>query len=248
MTRILCNIILICFFLFSGCQENLGDCFKRTGSRINRAYDTDAFHTLYIQDGLDVVLAQGNEYKVTVEAGSHIISEIKVRVTEDTLRLNDEISCDWARKYESKKVTVQSPDLRTIYQNGYGHLTAENTLTYDTLFILPRYGQGDVTLELDSKYLWVESHRNGTVTLSGKTDFLRVDFLDNNAIFDGRALQAKRIHMIQKCNNSLHLYPVLRLEGRLLEKGNVYLYHTPEEMEVEITGQGVIIDKTEDHF
>lgn len=230
------------FLSFSSCQDSVSDCFKRNGDLTEIKYEVAPFHQVHAFDGLNVFITQGNEYLVTVRAGEHIISDIKVKNENGILTLADKISCDWARKYEPKEVFVQCPKLNVIYQNGYGNIYSTETLTYDTLHIRARYGPGNVTLDLDSKHIVVVSHRNGTVTLAGETDFLHVGLLHQTPIFDGKALKAQHVEVVHNCNNSIHLYPLHTLQGKLLKKGNVYLYHLPDHVDVKITGKGGIID------
>ncbi len=235
-------LLFVSLCICNSCQEGLSDCFKRTGVKTVREYSVPPFRTLYVNDGLQVTIVQKAPHQVTLVAGTHLISSIRVEVQDNVLMLSDDIGCDWARKYETKEVIVQSPDLRAIYQNGYGDITSLQTLTYDTLSIQPRYGQGNVHLDVQAKYVEVISHRNGTVTLTGQTDYLNVKFLDNNAIFNGKELEALNVDMAHHCNNSFHLHPVFSLRGRIAKKGDVYLYHWPEHQDVEITGKGRLID------
>lgn len=245
MRKILNLSLFFSFIILSSCQEGVSDCFKRNGDRIEIEYEVAPFRELHAFNGLKVFITQGDEYLVTVKAGEHIISDIKVKSEEGILSLTDEISCDWAREYEPKEVLVQCPDLRVIYQNGYGNIISNDTLFFDSLDIRPRYGQGNVTLALHSKYTAVVSHRNGTVTLTGKTNYLHVGLLFKTPIFDGKNFKAMHVDVMHNSNNSMHIYPIRTLRGRLQKKGNVYLYHIPGETNVEFTGQGKIIDKAD---
>ncbi len=242
--RSLYLFLLCCLFItYSGCREGLSDCFTRTGKQTAEETEVAPFRTLYVNDGLHIKLVQGSRYRVTVRAGSHIIGEIRATSEEGELMLTDEIGCDWSRRYEPKEVTVECPDLRTVYQNGYGSITADETLTYDSLSILPRYGQGSVTLDVQAKYVEVTAHRNSTVTLTGETDYLLVNLMFEMPVFDGRDLQAQKVDIAQVANNHMYLYPIHSLRGRIMKKGNVYLYHQPELIQVDVQGKGRIIDR-----
>ncbi len=238
-------LFLVCLFItYSGCREGLSDCFTRTGEQTTEETAVAPFRTLYVNDGLQVKLVQSSRYMVTVRAGSHIIGEIRAKSEDGMLTLTDEIDCDWSRRYESKEVTVSCPALRTVYQNGYGNITADETLAYDSLSILPRYGQGSVTLDLQAKYVEVTAHRNSTITLTGKTDYLLVNLMFETPVFDGRDLQAQQVDIAQNSNNHMYLYPIHSLRGRIMKKGNVYLYHQPELIQVDVRGKGKIIDRS----
>lgn len=242
MRKIFNICIFFSFLIHSSCQEGVSDCFKRNGDRIAIEYEVAPFRELHVFNGLNVILSQGDDYLVTVKAGEHIISDINVKSEGGILSLTDEISCDWTKKYESKEVFVQCPDLRVIFQNGYGSIMSNGTLFFDSLDIRPRYGQGDVTLALQAKYTAVVSHRQGTITLNGETNYLHVGLLYKMPIFDGRNLKAMHVDVMHNSNNSMHVYPIQTLKGRLQKKGNVYLYHTPAKTNVEMIGQGKIID------
>lgn len=231
------------FLTVSSCTDSsIGDCFVRTGDRTTVTYELAPFHQLEVVDGLDVYLSEGTDYRVTVEAGGHIINHIKVEQQDGMLKLSDDISCEWARKYAPKVVRVQAPHLRAIHQHGFGNVVAEDTLHYDSLELRLRYGSGNIDLVLDNHYVAVESHRNGDITLTGNTRYLQVGLLYYMPIFDARQLRAHHVMINHHCNNDMHLYPIRRLTGQMDTKGNVYLYHMPQELRVNVLGTGQIID------
>lgn len=235
-------LILIIFFCYSGCRDGLSDCFRSNGKEAISALEVAPFSEIHAYDGLQINITQGDDYLVTIKAGSNTISDIRVSSTNGILSIKDDISCEWSRKYEVKEVTIQCPDLRTIHQNGYGHIQSAAPLVLDSLLILAKIGNGDISLETETNYLKVRSARNGCITLKGQTKYLNVEYLSNNATFEGRNLLADQVKIFHKSNNSFHLFPISFLRGKLLKSGSAFLYHQPDIVNVEVTGKGKIID------
>lgn len=244
MRNFICTLTPIIFFCYSGCRDGLSDCFRSNGKEAIRELAVAPFSEIHAYDGLQINITQGDGYLVTIKAGSNTISDIRVSNVNGILSIKDDISCEWSRKYEEKEVTIQCPDLRTIHQNGYGHIQSAAPLMVDSLLIIAKTGNGDISLKAETDYLKVRSARNGRITLEGQTKYLNVEYLSNNATFEGRNFLADQVKIFHKSNNSFHLYPISSLRGKLLKSGSVFLYHQPDIVSVEVTGKGEIIDLT----
>ncbi|WPP51420.1 head GIN domain-containing protein [Catalinimonas niigatensis] len=222
-------------------MEDFADCTRKNGVMSETEYSFDPLHGIEVWDGLDVILHPSQEQKVVVKAGKNILPKIQLEEKEGMLTIRDQNTCNWNKSYESREVHLFLPKINMIIQNGYGHISSRDTIFSDSLLIEARVGSGSIDLMVNATQIEVVSSRYGTIILSGTVNTLDVKYLSNNAIFDGRSLKAEHTEIFHKSNNDFHLFPVHSLKGKLLMRGNAYLYKIPEEIDVEDTGQGEII-------
>jgi hypothetical protein len=236
---------LILFFVSmvgtQACVEDIENCISRSGPIKEQTYHLDTFSSIEANDGLHIKLHPSSEQWVVVEAGKNVISQIGLVVEEGILRIEDYNRCDWSRSYQERTVHIYHPNISKIIQNGFGTISSDDTLQFQNLQIEARRGIGDIDLKIHADKLTVISSRYGTISLAGEVDLLHVQYLSNNAIFDGRQLKAHEIRVFQKSNNDFHLYPLQVLRGKLLRRGDIYLHHEPAQMDVEVSGTGRII-------
>jgi hypothetical protein len=228
---------ILCF----ACTEDITDCSRRNGPFAEEILELPPISSLEAWDGLNIILHQANEQQVIVKGGKNVLSNIQLEVKEGMLIVRDENRCDWSRSYEERQVHLYLPKVDSIFQNGYGLISSADTLNLDKLQIEARIGSGEIDLLVSANKVNVISSRYGTIALGGKVNKLLVQYLSNNAIFDGRNLIAENIEIFHKSNNAFHLQPHNTLSGKLLWRGNVYLYHPPAQMELTISGEGRVI-------
>lgn len=233
-----CSILA---WLSQGCMEDMSDCVSRSGAITTRTVELPPFHSITARDGIHVKLQTAEDQQLSVIAGENVQPQISLKVIDGTLIIEDHNRCDWSRQYRERIVRILLPRLSRIEQEGFGSITSEDTLEVEALLIQARRGIGEIDLKVKAQTLNVVSSRYGTISLAGETKRLKVQYLSNNAIFKGSQLQAQEIDVFQKSNNDFHLYPVKLLQGKLLRRGNIYLYHPPERTAVEISGKGRII-------
>ncbi len=239
--RVLFLLFVLIHLSLQSCIEEIDECLARTGKMTEQAYALAPFNKIEANDGICVRLFPSAEQRAIVRAGKNVITQISLIVNDGKLTIQDNNRCDWTRQYQEREVLLYVPHLSLIRQNGYGRISTDDTLQVDELRIEARRGTGTINLKLKADNITVVSSRYGTISLEGKTDRLHVQYLSNNAIFEGRRMRAREVRVFQKSNNDFHLYPEKLLYGKLLRRGNIYLYHPTELSDVEITGSGKII-------
>lgn len=234
-------ILILLSLLCSACIEDLSDCTRKSGTMTEARYSFETIDGIEAWDGLDVILHHAQEQSVVVRAGKNILPDIRLIEKGGMLIIRDENQCNWSKTYEAREVHLYLPKIHKIIQNGYGLISSKDTVFSDNLLIEARIGSGDVDLTVNAEKIEVVSSRYGTIKLNGVVNTLSVSYLSNNAIFDGRSLKAEHIKIFHKSNNDFHLFPIQSLKGKLLMRGNVYLYKSPQEIDVEDTGHGEIL-------
>lgn len=236
-------IVVILGFVTSCNKENAFDCVKSTGKEVEKIIETDGFHSIHVEDNIDVELNQYEDQRVLLRAGRNIIPKIKFEVKEQVLYLSNENKCNWVRKFENPKVFISLKDLKNIIQNGSGNITSSHTLKYETFNIDNYDGNGDITLELDVENLKVFSKTFSVITLTGRATNFNLYYIHNFGKFHGEQLHADNVTVSHVGLNTVRVFPLKHLNCSLSENGNLEYYNEPEILESQITGTGQLIKR-----
>lgn len=236
-------ILFLISFLFSCNKENAFDCVKTSGKEVEKTIETELFHSVTVEDNIDVVLSQQEDEPVKLIAGKNIIPKINFEVKDQVLYISNENKCNWVRKFVNPKVHISLKELRQITQNGHGNITSAHKLVYEDLKIDNYDGNGDISLDLDVENLNVFSKTFSLISLSGRAAVLNVYYIHNFGKFYGENLQSEHVIVSHVGLNTIRVYPVKTLNCTLSEIGNLEFYNDPEILESEITGKGQLIKR-----
>ena len=111
-------VYLFLFLLSTSCEKgHSADCFKSNGSDITETRYPGDFKNIEVSAQMDVYIYQGNEYKVEVTAGKHIIENIKTTVTNNLLSIENTSVCNFVRGYKRKvKINITVPFVSKIFR------------------------------------------------------------------------------------------------------------------------------------
>lgn len=152
--------------LFSCKKENRLDCFKSNGAETTDVRDPGAFSVIEVDNKMDLYIRQGTEYKVEVTAGKNLIKNILTSVTDGTLRVDNNNTCNFVRGYK-KNITlnITLPYLKFVKNNAVGTV---NILDFnqDTLVVRTE-SSGDIHITGNFNEVRTSSHGNGDMYVQG---------------------------------------------------------------------------------
>lgn len=159
--------------LLSCNKESRWDCFKGTGESASETRSLAAFDKIYLEGNVDVFIKQGSTYEAKIEAGENLIPLIKTKVENNTLYIDNNNKCNWARSYKKGTINVYLtlPDLRNIWHYGSGSAQSTDTITCDTLTIWA-HQTGDVELTVNAAVMYTNMHTTANITLHGTSGIL----------------------------------------------------------------------------
>lgn len=239
-------IFTIALMINSCKKENLYDCFKTSNHVETKEREVSGFRKIRVEDKFDVFVTQGQEYKVTIEAGKDLHANIKTDVIDSILYLKNINKCNFMRnpKKPNIKIYITLPKLRYIRNGGVGSVTFLNRYIGDSLDI--RIGNsGDVSANVDVKYLATSTHGNGDLYLEGKVDFSSHYTNGTNFLhFENLTIKDKIIlnsYTIGDCFVNAPTNGVMEME--IWRSGNIYYSGTPSSISVKGTGKGSVIQQ-----
>ncbi len=218
-------LLMVLVLLFASCGLS-EDCIKSSGTRQTKDVEVSAFENIYVYPGIALVVTQGDEYQVMVEAGDNFIDQISVELDGNSLLLKDQTNCNWVRDYGQTTVYVTAPNIVEIYSNTNQTIRSNGVLTYPMLRLYSMdffggVGTGDFFFEVDNSQLVVQSNHVSAFHVSGSTQQLLLSFYNGNGRFEGAEFLANEIIVFHRGANDMIVHPVETLAGDIYGTGNV---------------------------
>lgn len=219
------------------------DCLTSTGPvRTERRALPAGLKSVYAYDNVDLILVQdtaaGTPY-AEVRAGQNLLGDLQTRVEGDQLKLSNTARCNWSRSYNSpREVTLHVPRLTDVFLYGAGNISTAGRFRQDTIFF-HLTGAGNLNLDVEATYLWVDLFELGDVTVRGRTGRLQL-IVGGNGRFFGQNLRVGQSYFAtnRDSNGDVHLQATDLLTGRIRGNGTVYYSGNPATVSIELSGRG----------
>jgi hypothetical protein len=167
--KIMALVLLIAFT--GSCYINTVNTITGNRNVIKQDRQVADFNKIKVATGIDVVITQGNNESLTVEADENLHEWIKTEISDSTLKIYCEKTI---RSAEKKVIYLGYKTLRSIDISSAGDVTATNTLVGDALEI-DMSSAGNLSLALETGRLDINISSAGNATLSGKTGYFMAD-------------------------------------------------------------------------
>ncbi len=217
------------FFIFGllACnKENAADCFKSNGKTVSEVRYPEPFHSLIVNDKIEVTVFKGSEYKVEVIAGKHLLKGIKTRVLDNELIIENTNKCNFVRGYKHRiKVYVTSPYIKKATNEGVSALTFDEQFNQDTLMVRCG-GIGDVIVNGTFNVLFSSTHGGGDTYLNGSCNTLWI-YANGTNYIHAQHLEVKNYIFIQTLSLgdiTINANGLNQLDYNIESSGNI-IYH-----------------------
>ena len=161
------------------------DCLKSNGPvTTQRRPITRGLTDVVLFDNVDVTIVPDTATYAEVRAGENIINDITFEYQGPRrLLIRNTSRCNWVRSYTTpREVRLHLPHLQDVEQRGYGLLTTDGQLQQDTLFVHSS-GTGDINLDVNSVYLFIDIYDAGDMTLRGTAEEFHPNLGSNGFLF-----------------------------------------------------------------
>lgn len=231
--------------LFSCDSENANDCFQTSGTKTTKEITVENFDKINISQGIELIIKEGPETKVTIESGQNLMNGITAEVSNGQLFLRNSNGCNWVRDYNDTKVYVTTPTLLNIYSSSQFGVKSDGILSFPVLTLqsgmFTDTASGTFELEVNCASLTIEDNESSYFKISGNTVNLNVNFYDGNARFEGSDLIANEVFCFQRSSNDIIVNPTAKISGTIYSTGNIVLKNTPPIIEVTQLYQGHLV-------
>jgi len=224
-------------------KENLGDCFKSTGTIETRIIEVSDFKNLIVFDRIDLHISQGPEFEMKLEAGKNLFMNIRTTVSNGTLTIDNINKCNFVRIANKKfDAYVTLPYLRMVRNAGTGTVYFDTQFTQDSLDIRVA-NSGDVHFNVNVNFMATSTHGNGdlygegtvgySTHYSNGTNYLRLNKMNVLSRIDINTTT------IGDCFVNAPNGGYMKVE--IWEKGNVHYTGSPAQIELTRYSKGDLI-------
>ncbi|MGV3460437.1 MAG: head GIN domain-containing protein [Flavobacterium sp.] len=229
--------IAMLLITISGCtDDSMPDCFRTAGDMVEYDVTVDAFSSIKISEGIELVITQGDEQRVTIKTAENFKPEISAQTINGQLQLNNSTSCNWVRDYNLTRVYVTTPNLENIYSASQFDVKSDGILAFPSLKLSSGlYGKtasGSWLLTVDCQSLTIEDNQSSYYNISGTAENLTINFYAGDSRFDGTNLSSQKLQVFHRSSNDIIAKPELEARGTLYSTGNLVLKTRPTVVEV----------------
>jgi len=243
MKKLMCIFI---FLIFACNSEDANDCFQTSGNIIQQEVAVTSFDRILVNRGIELIIKEALDYKVTIETGKNLINDVKAEVLGNQLVLTDNNSCNYVRDYAATKIYVEAPNLTEIITSSQHVVSSDGILNYDTLTLssedfngTSEFVIGDFRFTLNSENLEIVSNNLSFFYIDGEVETLFVGFYSGAGRFEGEDLIAQNVTVYHRGSNDMVVNPQQSLYGELRGTGDLISVNEPPIVDVDriYTGQ-----------
>ena len=245
--RLFTLLSALLLFVFYGCS-NVGDCLTTAGTIIQEELQVDPFDRILVNEDVEMIVSQGDAYKVVVETGENLIGDFSAEVVDGKLILTMGNTCELIRPHNITKVYVTAPELREIVSSTQFRISSVGVLSYERLkissftFSDDRWVvNGEFDLNVDVGELNVLGNEMANFEVQGKADVLKVLLKDGSVRLYAPELTVRAAEVIHRSTLNITINPTESVTGELLSTGDLILVNTPPVIDVVQKYKGQVI-------
>jgi uncharacterized pyridoxamine 5'-phosphate oxidase family protein len=224
---------------------------ESSGATVLKEVAVLPFKRIKVYKGIEVVITQGSETKVQIEAGANFIDNVEVQQYGDQLVFKDETSCNWVRAYGKTRILITTPTLEEVYSKTDRNISSNGVLTFDNLTLTSfdkdadgesGAGTGDFILAMNSTgTLSVNNNNVSRFYLSGQMGTANFNFYFGDGRIEAQNLIAQNITVYHRGSNDMIVNPVQSITGVLNSTGNLVLKNLPPIVDVQTLFYGSVV-------
>jgi Putative auto-transporter adhesin, head GIN domain len=238
------KLIPLSVLLLSGCQrEQWDDCITSAGPMRDEERSVGDFHTIDLDDRVDLVIEERAFGSVSVEAGNNLLGQITTEVNDGILSVRNEMRCNWVRSFKPR-VTVHVPvdQVAKLVLRGTGNVTCADTIIRDRFELEQWSAQGSTDLLLNVTSCSIALHSGaGDVTVHGRCMQTADLFSGIQGAIDATDFQSRFVNVNNSGIADIRCWVTEQLDVQLRDVGDVYYRGDPFNVQSTITGSGSLI-------
>lgn len=243
-------IAILMIFLMSISCEKPSDCIESTGDIITNEIAVTPFEIVNVYAGIELIITQGEEYKVQVKTGENLMGDIEVKQDGNSLTIKDKTTCNWVRDYGQTKVYITAPNLTEIHSKTERDISSNGVLTFPILRLfafdvdgdgIKGAGTNDFKIQINNAQLVIETNNIARFYISGQTDEALLNFYEGNSRIEAQNLTVQNIKVFHRGSNDMIVKPMQSITGKMVSTGNIILKNNPPVVDVEELYNGRVI-------
>lgn len=204
---------------------------------VRNSRDVKDFHGINTRSSINIVVTQGEKYKVELEAEENVMDYIETRVEDGvlvvTFRNNTSIET-----HEEVTAYVTAPSFDKFVINGSGNITGEGTFKSTDEVETSVQASGNIKLSLDCPSLKALVQGSGDINLGGKTRDVRCT-IQGSGNLNASEFKAENVIAEVQGSGNANVYASVKVEAKIQGSGNVTYAGNPQ-VSSSIQGSGTV--------
>ncbi len=219
------QIILLCILcLVLSCKKEI--------INKSRILVVEPFEQIELNDAFEVFLTEGNNYSIEIIGDEKMIEYVDLKVENNILAIENKRKVKWISPTKNKiQIYVTSLPLKKITADEGCNIQTLSPITSTEFGLILTGKSNQANLELNGNifYYWNNFPTGGKLTLSGKTEVLKIW---NFAIMsvDAKNLISKYAIVENSSKGDCEVTVLNKLEYKISGEGNIQLYGEPSEI------------------
>lgn len=231
-------LVALTALLFASCNYSINSKSIRGSGNVtteNRTIDAD-FNSIEVSNAIDLIIEQGNDKKVVVEADDNLQNSITTKVENGVLI----VGCDYNSftNIESKKVIVRIPLIEELQASSASTIRSANTLKGEKIS-LRSSSAASINVKIEADNITSKSSSGSTISMNGLALHLDATASSGSTInsFD---LLSNEVNAKSSSGSSIYVHPIVSLTAKA-SSGSSITYNTiPKTIEKNSSSGGSI--------
>lgn len=233
ITKIILAIILV---LFTVSCRFISNGIQGSGNVVTeQRHVSQNFTHVSVSTSLNVVIEQGNNVSVSVEADDNLQEIIKTEVDGNELKVFVDGNMGNATKAE---ITIQMPKIKGLSCSSSASLETKHTITTDNLS-LKVSSSGDMMVSVKARNITCDTGSSGDLAIEGSTNNLTVESSSSSSVNASR-LTAQNVVVDASSSSSVTINPIASLNAKASSSADVYYINKPQSIKEDESSSGSI--------
>jgi hypothetical protein len=226
------GILMLGFILSESLQAQL---VKGNGNVIKINRKVKNIEKVSVEDGIDLVLDQGSEEAIVVEADENIVEHIRTEMKSGHLRIYTDKSI---LKSRQMRVHLTITDLKELSTKGGSDTETKTVLKLEKLEVSCS-GGSDMDLELDLKELDLEASGGSDVLLKGTAKIVKME-ASGGSDLDTYEMKAEKCLVNVSGGSDAKVFATKELNVNASGGSDVYYKGNPASVNSDVSGSSDI--------
>lgn len=236
LTKII--LVAICSILFASCN-NISKMNSVSGSgnvTTETRTVTEQFKNIKVSSAIDLVIEQGENTEITVEADDNLQAIITTTVENGVLIIKSDSSS--FLNATSKKVTVRMPIIEDLDASSAASITAKGMIKGENIS-LNTSSAANINLNIESDNIYCDSSSGSEIIISGKALKLDTSSSSGSSIH-AEDLLVNEVIADASSGSSINIHPIVSLNAEASSGASVSYNNEPKTVQKRSSSGGSI--------
>lgn len=209
-------------------------CLEGKGPLITHTAEIKQFNGVRLKISAEVILEQGNEQVVKVEAQDNVFKVLKFKVVNDVLEI-DNSECIGTNAGINIRITM--PEVKKMIVLGSGSIETEGRIASEHLELAIN-GSGTIRGDVDARSVYAGIKGSGEIILKGQTSQQTIKVMGSGS-FKANDFAAVQTEAEVNGSGEIYVYTIEKLKAVVNGSGLIRYRGSPE-LKTEVNGSGEV--------